>query len=221
MGRRPPGECDPSPRRKSVLPSAPPFRTKLPRRRLLPDAFTLIELLASSILAAMLMIVIVGLVRTTHAQSRAARRAWEANPATSILADQIRRDFVNARHWEMRSNQVRLSGYLAQDLRTGKQTFRPAEVVYAIVTSRQSTWLLRQEAQFDEVIGKRVRRDALWQGAAALEVVPGSDDAEFESASGAAPPGMTALPSRLLLAVRDPSGKPIFDEEILHHDIVR
>jgi hypothetical protein len=92
--------------------------------------------------------------------------------------------------------------------------------VYSIATSHRSSWLIRQETQFDEVIGKRVRRDVLWHGVAVLDVVSASDDVEIESAFGAAPPGMTPLPSHLTLAIRDASGKPVFDEDILHHNIV-
>jgi len=190
----------------------------LHRQHLPPGAFTLIELLAASLLAAMLMAVIVGLVRTTHAQSRAAQRALAANPATSILTDQIRRDFVNARYWAVLPDQVRLSGYIAHDLRTRRQTFRRAEVTYAVVSNRQGSWLVREETQIDEVIGRRSQRDVVWHGVAGLDVAA-LDNSQFEPAAGAAPPGMTPVPSHLTVEIRGQSGKTVMYEDIVHHDM--
>jgi hypothetical protein len=166
------------------------------------------------------MLVIVGLMRTTNAQSKAARRALESNPPTSILADQIRRDFVNARHIEVRPNRVRVSGYMAQDMRTGRQTFRPAEVTYAIVSNRQNTWLVRQETQFNQTIGKRSRLDVVWRDVASLEVVS-FEDSEEDLGSAPAPPGMTPMPEHLIVAIHNRDGKPVFNEDIFHHHTVQ
>lgn len=191
---------------------------KLRRRRLAPHAFTLIELLASTLLSAMLMLVIVGLMRTTTAQSKAARHALQSNPPTSILADQIRRDFVNAKHIEIRPNRVRVAGYMAQDVRTGRQTFRPAEVTYAIMSNRQTTWLVRQETQFNATIGKRSRLEVAWSEVDGLTVVS-LDDAEGESA--VAPPGMKPMPSHLIFTIHKRDGQTVLREDIFHHHTVQ
>ena len=195
--------------------------TKSCQRRSSPPGFTLIELLVSSLLAAMLMLAIVGLMRTTNAQSKAARRALEANPATSILADQIRRDFVNARHIEVRPNRVRVSGYMAQDMRTGKPTFRPAEVIYAIVPNRQSTHLVRQETQSNQVVGNRSRMDVMWSGVASLKIFSSDDTDEEPEFAAPAPPGMISMPAHLTIALHTPDGEQVLNEEIFHHHAVQ
>jgi hypothetical protein len=167
----------------------------------------------------MLMLAVLGLMRTTNAQSKAVQRALAANPSTSILADQIRRDFGNARHIGIGANLVRLSGYMAQDLRTRRQTFRPAEVTYAIVSNPRGTWLVRQESQFDPSFGKRARRDVLWQGAATLNVIKLADS-DVASAASTAPPGMSPMPTHLIIAIHKSDGGTVFREVISHHDTV-
>ena len=200
----------------SVCRERPPWRSA-------KRAVTLIELLASSVLASLLMLALVGLLRTTAAQSRAARRMLAEHPATEILSDQIRRDFVNATHIEIRPNRVRLYGHMSQDWRTRRQTFRTAEVTYAVVSARRAQTLVRQETQFSEFAGQRSRLDVLWSGVAGLEVTR-FDEADEELASedsSLAPPGMTPLPARLLVSIHQLEGEPLLTQDIFHHHAVQ
>ena len=191
-------------------------------RHRMPRAFTLIELLVSSLLAAMLMLAIVGLLRVTYAQGKAAELTLRRHPPTTLLIDQVRRDFANARHIEVQPQRVRLFGYIAQDRRTRRQTFRPAEVIYAIAPHRRGPTLVRQETQRSEFLGRRSRTDLLWFGAASIEVVrfdDPDDDASTED-SATSPPGMTPMPARLLVAIYRPDGELLCSEELFHHHAV-
>jgi len=192
------------------------------RQHSVPRAFTLIELLVSSVLAAMLMLAIVGLLRVTNAHSKAAERILRRHPATTILTDQIRRDFVNARHIEIRPQRVRLFGYTAQDWSTRRPTFRPAEVTYAIAAHRLGSTLVRQEIQRNKFVGKRSRTDLLWMGAAAIEVVRFDEPSHAAEGEDIAPspPGMSPIPARLFVAIYDRDGEPLCTEEIFHHHAV-
>ena len=191
-------------------------------RRKARRAFTLIELLVSSILAAMLMLAIVGLLRVAAAQSKAAEHTLRQHPPTTLLVDQIRRDFANARHIDVQPQRVRLYGYTALDWRTRRQTFRPAEVVYAIAQHRLGSMLVRQEVQRSEFLGRRARTDPMWLGAAAIEVVQfgnSDEDADTEGVANS-PPGMRPMPARLFIAIYKSDGEPLCSEEVFHHHTV-
>lgn len=107
------------------------------RRR---TAFTLIELLAASALAAVLMLVMFQVIgslgRTRAALSRASDDAGRGSavqsPWKSDLLDALRWDLANAATAKLEANRVTLAGHGSLDRRTLAASHEPVEVTYRL-----------------------------------------------------------------------------------------
>jgi prepilin-type N-terminal cleavage/methylation domain-containing protein len=136
-------------------------------------AFTLIELLAASALAALLMLVLFQVIgslgRTRAAMTHASRAAGPAPASQSAwktdLLDVLRWDLANASTIQLEANQLTLEGTAALDRRSLAVGQEPVTIVYAIerrggrscLVRRQSTrGMLRHNAEWSELVGADV-----------------------------------------------------------------
>lgn len=196
-------------------------------RTAVPRGFTLIELMAAAALAVVLITALSGILAHLARQHRSAERAAAAFPDTSLLADQLRRDFGHAVELEVGPSRWRLVGPLAEDRATRLPTLRRAEVTYAVANWGGEPWLVRRVVDLS-VPGQRPRFDPVWRGAAALAVV--SQDAlntlpaagPHAMAGGAVVAGVLGPrplgppPARFEVVVLDAAGRPLLREAILH-----
>jgi len=180
--------------------------------------FTLVELLAASTLAVLLMTAVVSVLSMARTQSRAVDAIRGARPSTNRLAEQLRRDFLNASHIRVTSSGVRLYGTMAQHWDGHLPTGRLAEVAYEIDGGGETSLLVRRETHLDDLGSHGTREEAIWQGAARLEVRL-MQRAAGESGDGnlQAVPGMSPMPPRLNVWLRDAEGRSLFRETIFHH----
>ena len=108
----------------------------LTRRRnpFVRPGFTLVEMLAASVVIAMVMVV---LVQIAHSSARQARRALalkSSHPSVTILGEQIERDVRNADGIATVPKGVVLFGAIATHPQTGESTHRLARVTQPRVT---------------------------------------------------------------------------------------
>ena len=89
------------------------------RRRNRREAFTLIELVASAVLAAMMTAALLSIVWSALRESSQLRRSATSRFPVTQLADQMRHDFHNARAMAIDSSGVTLHGFLGRDPQTG------------------------------------------------------------------------------------------------------
>lgn len=177
-------------------------------------AFTLIELLASAVLASLLMVTLFGVLRAATRQERAARETAPGAAQLRMLAAQLRRDFVNAREMRVAPRQVHLSGATAHDRRTLLPNLRPAHVTYVVASVGEQRWLVRKEVAIDRLRPSRPRVDLLWPDVRALEVVALD---EPTASAGAAALATGSMPGRLHVTVRGNDGRPLLTQQIFHH----
>ena len=104
------------------------------------NAFTLIELLASAVLTAMMMAGLMGITWSAVRESNQLRVAERQRCSTAILRDQMRYDFQNARGMAVTPAEVVLHGFLGDDQ-------LPGRVVYSRVTNGRTGVLMRTDAR--------------------------------------------------------------------------
>jgi len=188
-----------------------------PSRRNRRPAFTLIEVVAATTLAAMLLGTLASVLVMGARQKRQAEARRQLHPAVTLLAEQIRRDVLNARFIQADRAALRLVGPLSHDLTTKAPTGRLAEVIYQVASLGAGPWLVRRQRPLDEIARGQVSQEALWAGATAIEVLVLEDSATTSSRVQGAPPGMRPMPQRLAVVLRGPTGRAILETQIRHH----
>lgn len=113
-----------------------------------PDAqkgFTAVELLIATVLSAMLVVSVMGLLATMKAQCDQLVQRSHAQPWQALFAEQLRRDLANARYVVVAQNRMVLSGYLGTQGDALFNTLRAAEVTYRVALVDDVSCLLRDE----------------------------------------------------------------------------
>jgi len=105
---------------------------------------TAIEVLASTLLAALLMAALIGMLRGLKAHERtldaqAPRRSWQQSLDAALASD-----LQNAATYEATSQSVTLRGRGGRN-QEGLATWRPTVVVYEIRQGPEMSWLFRRE----------------------------------------------------------------------------
>lgn len=182
-----------------------------------PGGFTLIELIASAVLSAMLAVGLLSVVWSTTRETVPLRRARaEAFPG-EVLADLLRRDFHNARGIAVGGSVIRLHGFLARDAATGGELLLEGRVRYELVPCLGRSLLLRR----DLTAGGAA--EPLWLGCGQLRFEPldvvgpngqGVENAESLRLAG----GLNPLPSAFRLTLTDGRGVIVWREVIHHHE---
>jgi len=113
-------------------------------------AFTILELLAATALAALLMLAVFHVVGTLGA-SRAAVAATSGNGATvrGDLLDTLRRDLAGATQVSFRANGMTLTGHGSLDRATLLARQEPVLVDYGLVVIGGRRWLVRRQGPRD------------------------------------------------------------------------
>ena len=110
--------------------------------------FTLIEALASTALAALLMLAGVSVVASLG-RSRAILTRDAARTEIREVVEMIRFDLANARWIKARANHVTLTGFGGLDPRTLAPNHRPVRIIYTLKKTGSQTWLVREQAGLD------------------------------------------------------------------------
>lgn len=174
-------------------------------------AFTLVELIASAVLAAMMMVGLMSVVWSASRDLRDLRSEESSGFPTTLLIDRIRTDFVNARGMQVSSEGIALHGFVGRDPRTREPLWTPARVVYRTVETDSGRVLVRQQADSPA--------EAIWvgvQGLAveALEQVDPDDISMPMPATG----GLPEVPGALRITLVGDRGQTLWREVIRHHD---
>lgn len=146
-------------------------RPSEPRRR--RGAFTLVELLAASALAAALMIASMQVIRAIGRPPASANRAAPL-AAHGDLRELIRLDLANAYSVRPSHGAVDIAGYVYLDDATRAPTHRPAMASYSIRAVGGRRCLIRTQTPLGERSGRETRSDVVaWDvGAFDVEAVP-------------------------------------------------
>jgi len=118
-------------------------------RKTTRHAMTLVELLAATSLAVLLLTASFGVLGSLVAQRKALAGDGTESPWRKRLGEMLRWDLSNARRMCLRQKELRLVGYGGVDFDSAEATHRPTEIIYTIRSDGDRSWLFRREIHLD------------------------------------------------------------------------
>jgi hypothetical protein len=187
-------------------------------------AFTLVEMLAATVLSALLMIGVLAVVRDLGAYRAAGAAAADSGAALTpegstsvepdvlgVMAKLLRSDLGHAIAVETcERNELALIGYSALHAPGRGLTHRPVRIEYELAEIDGRRWLLRKQESLDVATNRNVQRDLVCCGLAGFELVR---DLPGQPATDAKAAGPHAPDSGAPAADRDPEQGPETDDE--------
>ena len=175
------------------------------------SAFTLIELVASAVLAAMMMAALLSVVWSAVRESNQLRQSEINDFPVTLLVEQIRVDFQNARGMAIDPSGVTLHGYLGRDARTLQPLLIPGRVRYEVRSIGGRGVLTRS--------GNGVSTEPVWYGFSAMRVDPlAESDPENESLPEPETGGLPEVPLSFRVTMLGDRGQILWREVIHHHE---
>jgi hypothetical protein len=174
-------------------------------------AFTLIELVASALLAAMLMMALLNIAWSAHRESNALRRASAGDFPFAPLADRMRIDFYNARGMLVDAGGVTLHGFVAEHPYSRQPLLLPGRVRYAAHRIGNRTVLTRRWQDRSA--------EPVWYGFLALRIEPLAEpDPQEDSWSAEETGGLPPVPLSFRVTLLGDHNRILWQEVIHHHD---
>jgi type II secretory pathway component PulJ len=165
-------------------------------------AFTLIELLASAVLTAMMMAGLLSVVWSAVRQSNELSLAERQRSSTTILMTQLRRDFQNARGMAVTPDAIVLHGFLGDNQ-------LPGRVVYSRVTNGRTGVLMRTDGRSIQIA---------WVGVRAFGIEP-LQITERENGDLPMPEsgGLPEIPAMFRVTMIGDGDRILIRETVVHH----
>jgi prepilin-type N-terminal cleavage/methylation domain-containing protein len=180
------------------------------------SGFTLVEMLAATIVISMLLTALVSISRASARQAKQANDLRLKFPSTAIVADQITRDVRNADGYAAVDGGVILFGAISSDPATGNGTHQIARVTYAVRDVQGQQVLVRTEEQPRRPGHQRI----VWIGTSGLSISPvgsvDNEEVDLNLTGGLSPMSMAF---RVELSGSD--GNAIWSQRVRHHMEVR
>jgi type II secretory pathway pseudopilin PulG len=180
------------------------------QRRHHRQAFTLIELVASAVLTAMMMAALMGVVWSAVREQNQLRQSETSRFPTTHLIDRVRSDFQNARGMAIDSRGATLHGFLGRDPKTLQPLLVPGRVRYAIGRIGGRGVLTRT------VSGNSP--EPVWFGFSAFQIEPlAVSDPENEVLPEPETGGLPEVPQSFRVTMIGDQGQILWREVIHHH----
>ena len=130
-------------------------RTKSSLRR---QGFGLIEVIAATALAALLMVAVL-LVMTSSARGRQALEAAEARrPVPSCVVQLIQEDIINSQRIHTDENRITLDGHASLQWDGPARQHMPVTIIYSLATYDERSWLVRTQVDHSASTNRMVAR---------------------------------------------------------------
>ncbi len=171
--------------------------------------FTLIELIASAVLAAMMMVGLMSIVWSASRDLRQYRTSETTTFPTTLMAERLREDFQNSRGMQWNRDEVLLHGFVARNPSTGDSIWREGRVRYRLANTASGRILVRQQ------MGRPA--EPMWVGVGTLRI-ESLDQLSPEDALASLPEagGLPATPTVFRVLLLDPRGRSLL-REVIHH----
>lgn len=147
-------------------------------------AFTMVEMLAATALAAVLMVSLVSVAATvnrTHA-AMLETSAQVMSPWHMQLVDLLRRDLVNAVQIQTDANTLTISGPCSVQSISLRPDHRPVQIIYALQHDGNQNWLVRRQTYLDDPNQRATRTDIVAGRIARFQLQPVTDRTKAPSA---------------------------------------
>ena len=174
--------------------------------------FTLIELIASIVLASMMMAALMNIVWSVLREMNRMQAAETNRFPITILADQLRHDLLNSRGVLADANGITMHGYLDRDSQTDQASMLAGRVRYEIVAAREARTLVRR------VIDKtKAKGEPVWYGVGTLDFEAIEESQPGDLLLGAETGGLPPAPGRFRVTLTGADGQTLWREVIHHH----
>jgi prepilin-type N-terminal cleavage/methylation domain-containing protein len=169
-------------------------------------AFTLLELLASTALAALLMLAVLRVVGSLGASRAALARQPQVQPWRGDLVETLRRDLTNASQITFGPDSVTLVGHGSLDPIDVTLGHQPVTVVYGLSSLHGRRWLVRRQSSRDTGSNQTAFAELLCGDVASFNIRP----------AGAIPVSSmpVSVPASLIVSISNSDG-PIVDETLV------
>jgi len=145
-------------------------------------AFTLIETLLATALAATVMVAALGVLARFRGWRGARAEGDSPRAAAEAAVRVIEADLLTGRTVRLGSEQVEIEGFGWLDPATGAATQRPARIAYRVAGAGGRSWLIRRQSAPDEAGVLRATDELLCRGVARMELIepaaPGDEPAQ-------------------------------------------
>ncbi len=174
------------------------------------NAFTLIELVASAVLTAMMTAGLLSVVWSVVRETSQLREAEASRFPVTCLADQLRSDFQNARGMVVGSGGVTLHGFLGRDGRTLQPLLVAGRVRYEVRNLGGRQVLIRTASGNSS--------EPVWFGFGALRIEPlAESDPESQVLAEPETGGLPDVPLSFRVTLVGDQGQILWREVIDHH----
>lgn len=169
-------------------------------------AMTAVEVVASTILASMLMVAVIGVLRGLKAKEDALAAQAVRRPWARSLDAVLHRDLQNSYSYQSTISGIILTGYGGRTEESGVATWLPTTIVYAVNRSDNQSWLVRREVP--QFLDSQPNQELVLSGVSALRVLSGAVGNQNTAATTTA--RETPIPSSLTFECLSPSGELIY-----------
>lgn len=175
---------------------------------------TLLELVAATLLAAMLCVAVLGMTADCARRQQQIVSELPARPWLAPLSEQIRWDILQARSFRLRADSLELHGFGSRDFSTAVAYHGPAVITYQVVTDGNVRWLLRKELHVDDLSNQYFRAEFVCGDIGSIKLcsLAGRPDVaqlnsgplsgQLEQAVEQDLPGEGPLPERVVVTIR-------------------
>lgn len=125
------------------------FASSVETRSLYRSAMTLVELLAATILAALLMAAVLGVLKAVTREEKTLKGDVSGATWKAQLVRQLEWDLANSRTVLATANGFQLVGFAGRDFASGAPLHCRTSIEYAVQTTRGRSFLVRSEAHLD------------------------------------------------------------------------
>ncbi len=176
------------------------------------SGFTLVEMVAATIVIAMLFGVLSIFMRSVVGQRKRADAVRLKHPDTAVFEDQLVRDVRNANGWASDRSGLTLFGGLATNPLTGLGTHQLARVGYSVQTVGGTSVLVRTE----QVVRGPSHQRVVWFNTSGLS-------ASVARPSGLSPEshetgGLHPMPIELHVTLDGADGSTVLSRRVRHHE---
>jgi prepilin-type N-terminal cleavage/methylation domain-containing protein len=172
-------------------------------------AFTLVEMLVASALAAALMLAVMQIVGAIGRSRLAMARSTGVEPWRTDLLDTLRWDLANASSARFRAGRLLLSGHGALEGRSLTPRHEPAEVTYETAALGERSWLVRRQSPRSGYAHGERSTELLCPDMTTFEIQPLRSDGRPALAADDDP-----VPDRVMVRIGRRDAK-LFEEEIV------
>lgn len=129
------------------------------------DGLTAVEVLASSLLASMLMVALLGVMRGLKTQEAALESRVPTENWRHTLDQVLDFDLANSRSYQLTPTKLILRGFAGRDAQSGIANWTPSTITYTVVEHEGQPWLVRHDlssADTQELVLRGVT--SIWAG---------------------------------------------------------